>query len=217
MSQNRSHAVMAQRSEPHEIVSRAEAKAAGIGCYFTGVPCRAGHIAKRNVANWTCRMCENEKAAARRARDLDGARAKDRQRYHATGERKLSQMRASRAAHVEERREYDRRRYHENPARRAAQFAQVDRWWRANKGKRNEYTARRRSWIKRATPLWLTDDDWKQIKAIYREAAAREGDWHVDHITPLRGKTVCGLHVPSNLQILPGDENRRKRNAFVEA
>ena len=60
----------------------------------------------------------------------------------------------------------------------------------------------------------LTAEDHERIKAIYREAAAREGEWHVDHIIPLRGKLVCGLHVPDNLQILPGAENRRKSNAY---
>ncbi len=88
------------------------------------------------------------------------------------------------------------------------------RWQRENKGQRNEITARRRPWVKRATPEWLTTEDHEKIKAVYREAAEREGKWDVDHIIPLRGKNVCGLHTPSNLQIIPRSENRRKSNAF---
>lgn len=74
--------------------------------------------------------------------------------------------------------------------------------------------AKRRASLLRATPPWLTKEHWRQIKAIYAQAERLSIDtgvqYHVDHIVPLQGKTVCGLHVPWNLRAIPGTENNRR-------
>ena len=67
-----------------------------------------------------------------------------------------------------------------------------------------------------ATPNWLTPEQRKEILDIYehmRDCRAVTGEaYHVDHIVPLNGKNVCGLHVPWNLQVLPSDVNLSKSN-----
>ena len=68
------------------------------------------------------------------------------------------------------------------------------------------------------TPPWLTEDDFWLIEQAYDLAAKRTQmfgfSWHVDHIIPLQGKIVSGLHVPCNLQVIPGSINTSKQNKF---
>jgi hypothetical protein len=84
------------------------------------------------------------------------------------------------------------------------------------KAKRNASNALRRAAKLHATPPWLTKEHKKQIKDRYLEAAKRTQETgikhHVDHILPLQGETVSGLHVPWNLQILTAAENISKKN-----
>lgn len=74
--------------------------------------------------------------------------------------------------------------------------------------KRRAFFAARRKQVKRATPPWA---DLNEIEAIYLN---RPEGFHVDHIVPLNGKTVCGLHVPWNLQYLPSKDNLMKSNKW---
>jgi len=79
----------------------------------------------------------------------------------------------------------------------------------ANPSKRTAWQAKRKACQLKATPKWA---DLNAIKAIYLEAS-RLG-MEVDHIIPLQGETVCGLHVSNNLQLLTKSENSRKRNYY---
>jgi len=62
-----------------------------------------------------------------------------------------------------------------------------------------------------ATPPWLTDEHIEQMRQIYLSASKMD---HVDHIVPLKGQLVCGLHVPWNLQIIPAKHNLQKSNSY---
>lgn len=79
--------------------------------------------------------------------------------------------------------------------------------------------ARRLSLLLRM-PKWLTVDDRNQIASFYKKAVALSNGTgvphQVDHIVPLQGKLVSGLHVPWNLQVIPASENFSKSNRFGE-
>ena len=96
----------------------------------------------------------------------------------------------------------------ENPEKMKACRA---RWNAANKDRKAEHTATRRSRQRQAMPAWA---DRFVIAEAYRLARLRTEifgfQWEVDHIVPLAGKTVCGLHVEHNLQVIPMSTNRRK-------
>lgn len=70
----------------------------------------------------------------------------------------------------------------------------------------------------RAAPLWLTKKDWQKMTEFYLDAiylTMITGEkHHVDHIVPINGTKVCGLHVPWNLQILTAKQNLDKGNKF---
>ncbi len=75
-------------------------------------------------------------------------------------------------------------------------------------GRKNADTAKRRADTILRTPIWASLDE---IRKIYENCP--EG-YHVDHIIPLRGKHVSGLHVETNLQYLPAIENMKKSNHY---
>jgi len=91
---------------------------------------------------------------------------------------------------------------------------------RKNRAVINAAVARRKAAKLLRTPAWLDAVDLAEIEFTYMWCSAlRECglDYHVDHIVPLQGETVSGLHVPWNLQILTAKENVSKRNRWSDA
>lgn len=62
-----------------------------------------------------------------------------------------------------------------------------------------------------SVPPWVR---FEHVLPIYEMAAMAGPHFTVDHVVPIHGKTVCGLHVPWNLQLLTRSENSRKGAHF---
>jgi hypothetical protein len=77
-----------------------------------------------------------------------------------------------------------------------------------HKSQINARTSSRRKRVQQNTPFWA---DKTKIVDFYKNCPMGH---HVDHIIPLRGKYVSGLHVHYNLQYLPANENMKKGNSF---
>jgi hypothetical protein len=191
---------------------RSLAKAAGETTYATGKPCSRGHLARRCTANGVCLACVKEDRARRRK----AHRAKENAARRAWAQKNPEKIKANR------RREYERNRakYLAAAAKwrasnKAAIALYLKEWRENNRGRKNALNAARRQRAKQAA-LWGADG----VAAIYslcdlmRRATGL--DLEVDHIVPLKGLEVCGLHVPGNLQIIPAIDNQRKGPRLVE-
>lgn len=89
-------------------------------------------------------------------------------------------------------------------------------WRSKNKDKKAAATARRRALLLKATPKWANKEKIDEFYLSANKLGMLTGEWfHVDHIVPLKGKNVCGLHYENNLQILRGPENLSKSNRFL--
>lgn len=93
-------------------------------------------------------------------------------------------------------------------------------WAAENPAKAIANANKRRADFRQRIPNWLTEEHWDQINAFYLRAAEltkETGIPHcVDHKHPLRGKTVSGLHVPWNLQVITQLENLHKSARLLD-
>lgn len=103
----------------------------------------------------------------------------------------------------------------------AAILAYKKDYGRKNRAKRNAIEAKRNAEKLKRTPAWLSKDQLAEIEQYYwlaKDLYYVTGEkYHVDHIVPLQGENVSGLHVPWNLQVLPADLNIAKGNKFDDA
>lgn len=174
------------------IISGKDARAQGLSSYFTGKPCKRGHIARRYLPSGNCVECHAAWSPV----------------WAANNPQKLQE--------IERRR---REKLLADPAALEARRELARDWHRRFPEKQSAATRRRKLAKIERTPAWLTAEQRAEMTALYAEAIrlTREtGIVHeVDHIVPLQGETVCGLHVPWNLQILTASDNRAKGNKYA--
>ena len=188
--------------------TRKEAQDSGAKYYFTGEPCKHGHIAPRKTKG-SCVEClkvEWQQAAEKR---VDYFRTynkreevKDRKNaWYEANKEQVIQSAATRPLEV----------------KRVYQKAWKERntiWVRAD-------TKARRRKHREATPPWLSREQKAQIRELYKIAITMTkttGEQYVvDHIVPLRSEVVCGLHVPWNLRVIPRQENLLKSNKLIDS
>lgn len=165
--------------------TRKEALAGGYKRYSTGVACVQGHMSDRRARTGECLSCRAEHLVKWRAKNPTKVKQHNATQY----EKHTDKIKDG-----------------------------VRQW--AAKNPLKVFTYSRASHTKRSMrlPKWLTVDDRWMIEQAYELAALRTKlfgfTWHVDHILPLQGKLVSGLHTPYNLQVIPGAENVRKSNKF---
>lgn len=187
--------------------TRAEAKATGAKHYFTGKPCKHGHIALRETKGSCveCRKLEHEASYANR---------KD---YFAEYN-KSEKGAANKKAYYEKNKEVVIARAQARPTE--AKQAYRKKYDVQNPEYRKARTNARRRRYKAATPHWLTPEQKAEIRGFYLKAQKLIKEtgqrFEVDHIEPIQGEDVCGLNVPWNLQILLKEENLRKSNKRVD-
>jgi hypothetical protein len=96
----------------------------------------------------------------------------------------------------------------------------VKNWAKQNTAKRAASTAKRRAKHSKASPTWMTYKEFLQIERFYVLAEKLEKlfckRYDVDHIIPLQGETVCGLHVPWNLRVISARLNQVKGNKLFQ-
>lgn len=180
--------------------SRPEASTIGATQYFTGKPCKNGHIAKRQTINGTCTVCSYEIARRDRSKNPEKWRQKDTKRMRIW---RIKNPELSRAMNHKHNSNY------------------VINWRGKNKIKVRSYSSNYRARAKSADGSFTEQDvlrifaQQKGKCAYYRHCRTKLGDkYHIDHIVALINN---GTNFPSNIQLTCPNCNHRKNRRNAEA
>lgn len=188
-----------------KLISLIEARELNLPRYFTGKPCKHGHIVERLTSNRGCVTCGYIRRIAWEVKNKPAVLAKAAINAKRNRKENKEATQASRKLWALKNKTRDN--------------AYSVKWRLNNKGHKNALTRNRQAAKLQRTPIWLTEIDKERIQNEYKLAALLTKltgkSWHVDHIIPLQGKNVSGLHTPSNLQVMKGAENISKGNSYA--
>ncbi len=195
-----------------KIITREQARKNGLTVYFTGKPCKHGHICERFAINGNCKECSRKKASKRYY--------KNPQKYNESSKKWAQQNREKRKEII---RRYSQnhpeisKRWVENNREKVREYKR--RWKLKNKEAINSHTRNRRAKIRESVGTHTQDDilymlNAQKHKCINCLCSLKKNKYHVDHIVPIvRG----GSNDRSNLQILCQSCNVRKSSKDYRA
>ena len=203
-------------------LARVKAREANAKTYVPETPCRRGHLLRS--IDGTCIECRRMREKIIYHSNPEKTKQKVANKYQKNAERLREKRRIWYAEHKEKEKAIAKVRSAEwrlnNPGH-VGTKASKKRWKEENPGKVRADTIKRRASKMKRTPNWLTEDDFWMIEQAYELAQMRTKlfgfSWHVDHVLPLQGKNVSGLHVPNNLQVIPWIQNVSKANKYLPA
>ena len=179
----------------HTVVARKDARAAGLKRYFTGKPCKYGHIAERQVANGVCIRCFAQISKTFRHRHPDRVRKRNERYVKAHPEWVKEQNHKFYLSHKEEISQYstewrinNRSRYNERLRKFKAERPHYN---------RNRKAKQRGNGGKHTTQEVKEIVKWQNGKCAYCRVPLAK--YHVDHIVPL---CAGGRNDRRNLQVL---------------
>ncbi len=187
--------------------TRKEAQTIGAKYYFTGEPCKHGHIAPRKTKG-SCVECLKVEW-----KQGNETRAEYFKQYNQSDSGKGAKQ------------AYYARNKEAVKARANARTPEEKKSWKLKHKQSNpDYyktlTSLRKRRHRNATPQWLTAQQKIEIRHLYQIAITMSkttGERYVvDHIVPLISDEVCGLHVPWNLRVITQEENLKKSNKLLD-
>jgi hypothetical protein len=180
---------------------RAKALSLGEKSYFTGRPCANGHVDKRQTSNGTCVTCALLKTKSYAIKNKEKLSVKRKAYYLENIEQQLEYAENYRNNNRDKIKQYNKEKFAKNPHLKA------------------HYERLRQVSKLQATPKWLSKEHLNAIKEVYKFAKETQNLYKirmaVDHIVPIKGKTVCGLHVPWNLCVRTASDNSVKNNKLT--